>query len=225
MRLIATSTTAEPGLTIDGVTSPGRPAAATSTSAASVWRARSRVCEWQTVTVAFACSSSCAAGFPTIWLRPITTARAPSRSIAVLLEQQHDPGGGRRHEPRPAEVELARVQRVRAVDVLARVDRAEHRVLVDPVRQRQLNEHRIDGVIGVQRRRRSRAAPARRSRRPGARRCRESGGGGGIVLEADVDLGGWIVADEHRRQPDPTERAHLRRRPRPARARRAPCPP
>ena len=35
-------------------------------SASSVWRARSRVREWQIVTVAFACSSSSAIGLPTI---------------------------------------------------------------------------------------------------------------------------------------------------------------
>ena len=39
---------------------------------------------WQTVTVAFACSSSSAIGLPTVLLRPMTTACLPRRATPVL---------------------------------------------------------------------------------------------------------------------------------------------
>ena len=124
VRLMPTSTTAAPDLTMSGETIAGTPAATTRTSASSVCRARSSVREWQIVTVAFAWSSRCAIGLPTMSLRPTTTACAPSSRISVLGEQRHDPERRRRHERRPAEVELAGVERVEAVDVLDRVDRA-----------------------------------------------------------------------------------------------------
>src|SRR5581483_4384868 len=81
VRLMPTSMTRLPAFTMSAVTSAGTPTAAMRTSASSVWRGRSFVCEWQIVTVAFACIRSCAIGFPTMSLRPRTTARAPSSSI------------------------------------------------------------------------------------------------------------------------------------------------
>ena len=58
--------------------------------------------EWQIVTVAFACSSSCAVGLPTISLRPTTTASAPVELDVVLAQQREHAARGRRHEPRVA---------------------------------------------------------------------------------------------------------------------------
>ena len=49
--------------------------------------------------------------------------RAVDRDL-VLGQERHDPERRRRHVRRPAEVELAGVERVDAVDVLDRVDRA-----------------------------------------------------------------------------------------------------
>ena len=49
--------------------------------------------EWQIVTVAFARSRSSAAGLPTIVLRPITTARAPSSAHLVSSSSAMIPSG------------------------------------------------------------------------------------------------------------------------------------
>ena len=67
-RVIPTSTTAAPGLTMSGVTKQLLPIAATSTSASRATAGRSAVLEWQTVTVAFRRRSSRATGLPTISL-------------------------------------------------------------------------------------------------------------------------------------------------------------
>ena len=58
MRFVPTSITVAPGFTISAVDSRGEPTAATRTSARGQTAARSRVREWQTVTVAFSPSSS-----------------------------------------------------------------------------------------------------------------------------------------------------------------------
>ena len=50
-------------------------------SARPTWPARSRVREWQTVTVASSLTSRNAAGIPTTAERPITTASRPAISI------------------------------------------------------------------------------------------------------------------------------------------------
>ena len=68
----------------------------------------------------------------------------------VLLEQGHDPHGSGSDVRRPAQRELAEVQRMEPVDVLPRVDRTEHTRLVDLVRERQLDEKTIDRVVRVQ---------------------------------------------------------------------------
>ena len=53
----------------------GRPMAAMTMSARRAVAGRSRVFEWQMVTVALACMSSRASGLPTMSLRPITALR------------------------------------------------------------------------------------------------------------------------------------------------------
>ena len=78
MRLMPTSMTVAPGFPQSPFTISGRPTAATRMSASAATRARSFVREWQIVTVAFRCRSSSAIGFPTMSLRPMTTARAPA---------------------------------------------------------------------------------------------------------------------------------------------------
>ena len=221
-----TSITAAPAFTISAVTMAGRPTATTSTSASRVWPARSRVCEWQTVTVAFACSSSCAVGLPTIALRPTTTASAPSSSIRVLGEQGHHAARGRRHEARPPVQKLARVRRVEAVDVLRRVDGADDVRLVDTV---------PEAAAGRAARRSSSSAfssatfASSSSSLDGRRQPQVDGAdpglGRGLVLEPDVDVRGRIVADEHRRQPDAAERAHVLRDVARGCAPRVPCRP
>ena len=74
MRLMPTSITVAPGRTQSGSTIAARPIAATTMSARRTTPGKSRVFEWQIVTVAFACISKSAIGFPTMSLRPTTTA-------------------------------------------------------------------------------------------------------------------------------------------------------
>ncbi len=82
VRLVPTSMTAAPGLTMSGVTNFGLPIAAIRISACLVIDGRSLVRLWQSVTVAFAplfaWESMIDSGRPTIWLRPSTTACCPS---------------------------------------------------------------------------------------------------------------------------------------------------
>jgi hypothetical protein len=54
-------------------------------SAWRVWPAMSGVPLWQTVTVAWACSSSRAIGLPTVLLRPMTTACLPLQVDTPVL--------------------------------------------------------------------------------------------------------------------------------------------
>ena len=102
-----TSTTVAPGFTKSRVTNAARPIAATRMSAPAATPGRSRVREWQMVTVALRCSSSMAIGLPTMSLRPITTARAPeistpSRSSRSMMpEGVHGASAGRFCTRRP----------------------------------------------------------------------------------------------------------------------------
>src|SRR5207248_8346995 len=70
IQFVLTSTTAAPGFTMSLPIRLARPAAETRMSADRVWRARSFVLEWHSVTVALRLSSSSAAGLPTRLLRP-----------------------------------------------------------------------------------------------------------------------------------------------------------
>ncbi|MNK49217.1 hypothetical protein D3C87_680600 [compost metagenome] len=81
-RLVPTSITTAPGLIMSGVIMWGRPTAATTRSASRTLAARSRVREWQRVTVASALVSSMAMGLPTMTERPTTTASMPERGIS-----------------------------------------------------------------------------------------------------------------------------------------------
>ena len=83
-----------------GVTMAVRPREATTMSAWRTTAARSRVFEWQIVTVAFACISSRAMGFPTMSLRPSTTACAPSMAMPLRRRISITPEGV--HATRPA---------------------------------------------------------------------------------------------------------------------------
>ena len=62
-------------------------------SAVAATAARSGVFEWQIVTVASRCSSSIAIGFPTISLRPITTACAPAIAMPLRTSSSTMPDG------------------------------------------------------------------------------------------------------------------------------------
>src|SRR6267378_216925 len=67
--------------------------AATRMSARRITSGRSRVFEWQIVTVALAWSRSRAMGLPTMSLRPRTTALAPSIGILLRRSNSMQPAG------------------------------------------------------------------------------------------------------------------------------------
>ena len=99
--------------------------------------------------------------------------------------------------------EAAQVDRVQAVDVLVRVDREQGPLLVEAVRQRHLDQERVDGRVGVE--------PVDRlldvglgRRRPagarGTRRCPTSAQS--CVLHGHVPGARHVVADEDGAEPD-----------------------
>ena len=125
---------------------PGRPMAATRMSAVRAIAGRSRVREWQIVTVAFLCSSSAAIGLPTMSERPMTTACLPSIGVLRAHEQLDDAGRRARREPFAVLHDAARRDRAEAVDVLAGIDRVEHSLLgvgAQRFRQRRLDENAV----------------------------------------------------------------------------------
>ena len=114
-------------------------------------------CEWQIVTVASRCSSSIAIGFPTMSLRPMTTACVPAIGIAAPLEHLDHAGRRARHQVRAPLHEPADVDGVKAVDVLRRIDRVEDLL-------RRVLAHRVAAAAtarGCRRGRRSRSAARR----------------------------------------------------------------
>jgi hypothetical protein len=83
LRFMPTSTMTAPGLIkVARDQMPALPMAATRMSARRHSSARFDVLEWQMVTVALACSNSRAMGFPTMSLRPTTTAWRPETGMS-----------------------------------------------------------------------------------------------------------------------------------------------
>ncbi len=82
--------------------------------------------------------------------RPITTASRPGKVAEPVLEQHQAAQRRAGDEPGLADREPAGIVDVEAVDVLGRVDRGDHRLLVDLRRQRQLDEDAVDRVVGVE---------------------------------------------------------------------------
>ena len=115
-----TSMTAAPGLTQSPCTMRGLPTAATRMSARWHTAPRSRVCEWQTVTVALAFRSRAAIGLPTMFERPTTTALAPASEVWIFgtdgtLRLEADARrlwGGRRGDRELREIAIPAEQRI-----------------------------------------------------------------------------------------------------------------
>src|SRR4029077_19539789 len=95
VRVMPTSSTAAPGLTMSAVSSPGRPAATTTMSAARVCAARSFVPVWHSVTVAFSERrvSSNPSARPTVMPRPTTVTSAPAISTPYRRSSTSGPCG------------------------------------------------------------------------------------------------------------------------------------
>jgi hypothetical protein len=74
----------------------------------------------------------------------------PRDGHAVAAQQVHDAARRARQRARLAQDQLAEVDRVQSVRVLGRVHPVQHRVRVEPGRQRQLDDVPGAGGIGVQ---------------------------------------------------------------------------
>ena len=139
--------------------------------------ARSRVREWQTVTVASSLTSRNAAGMPTTADRPMTTASRPSISMPGPAEDLDRGVRGRGQEAVVAETQEPGVERVDAVDVLGRVDGVDDGPQPDRRRERHLDDDPVDDRVVVEGADRGRhpapRSPRRRARRS-RRRCRPS---------------------------------------------------
>ena len=124
--------------------------AATRMSASRATPGRSRVLEWQMVTVAWLWSSSMATGLPTMSLRPITTARAPCIVTSLRRRISIMPAGVQGTRPRRPAHQIADAHRMEAIDVFRRADGFEHRFRINLRRQRKLHQDAVNFVAGVQ---------------------------------------------------------------------------
>ena len=200
-RLTPASSTAAPGLTMSAVTRAGDPAAATTMSACRTCAARSRVPVWHTVTVAFSLRrvSIRASGRPTVMPRPMTTTFAPAIGTSKRRSSSMMPVGRARQRRRLAEHQPAEVGRVQAVDVLARVDRGQDRVLVQAGRL--LHQECGARGIGVQLGDDRLDLGLRRVGRQVATDAGDADLGAVLVLGVDVPAAGRVVPDEDRAEP------------------------
>ena len=104
--------------------------------------------------------------------------------------------GGDRAQP-------ADVDRVKAIDVLRRIDGKEDLRGVDVPGQRQLHQDTADRGIGVQPADQFQQLGLRGLRRQAMIEARHADLGGCLALAADVDLARGIGADQHRREAGP----------------------
>ena len=112
---------------------------------------RSRVREWQIVTVAFSASSSCAIGLPNRFERPTTTASAPSSSTPALASSSITPARRAGAQAGAPEREQPGVDGRQAIDVLVGGDHRGQRRAVEMLGHGQLQQDPADGRVGVER--------------------------------------------------------------------------
>ena len=181
--------------------------------------------EWQWVTVALALSSSWASGLPTRIERPSTTARAPDSSTPASSSSPMTPAGvhGTSASSRPCMSRPALVGG-EAVHVLGGIDQRDELVLVEVVRQGQLQQDAVDALVVVE------GADQPRELlgchvRPGLVMERlDAHLGRVLALHPHVDGRGRVVAHEDRGEARaPAELGHLARDLRLARAPPPPC--
>ena len=117
-----------------------------------------------------------------------------------MVEQLDHPGRGAGNQSGPASGQKTGVGGGQAVDVLGRIDCRDHRVGIDVIGRRQLDEDSVDLVIVTERLDQGDQILLAGIRgqfvvnRVDARRFT------GLVLVGDVDMGCRVVADQHRRQ-------------------------
>ena len=150
MRFMPTSMTTAPSLIQSPLISSGTPTAAIRTSARRHTSARSRVREWQVVTVALAASSIAEIGLPTRSERPTTTASAPSSVTSWRRSSSMHAARRARPQAREALDQQAGRDRRQPVDVLAGVDLRGQRRAVDLRRRRELEQDAVDRRVRVE---------------------------------------------------------------------------
>ena len=151
--------------------------------------------------MALAASSSAATGLPTRSERPTTTASAPSsatswrRSSSITPAGVHGRRPGRPLASSPAEIGVS------PSTSLAGSISSRQRGAVDLRRRRELEQDARDRGVVVEARAAA-ARPPRGRRRAGSRWSKPSmpTSARGLLLAADVDRRGRVVADEHGRQ-------------------------
>ena len=144
IRLIPTSITETPSLTISGSTKLGLPIAAIRMSARLVKSGKFEVLEWQKVTVELPgkpfLSISIPAGFPTIKLRPRITTCFPSVSIRDLFQKFQNAGRSTRYEAIfHLLAKFAKVGSIESIDIFERIYRVKNLSLIHLVWQGCLN--------------------------------------------------------------------------------------
>jgi hypothetical protein len=120
---------------------------------------------------------------------------------AFGVEQLHHARRRARHEPIAALDQAARVDGGEAVDVLRWVDQVDHRVRIDALRQRQLQQDAADRLVGVERREQLGKLGLRRVGRQLVVERLDPGFGACLPLATHVDVRRRVVADDDRRQP------------------------
>ena len=125
----------------------------------------------------------------------------PRKLAEPVLEQHQAAERGAGDEAGQAQRQPAGADRGQAIDVLARVDPVDHRLLVEMVGKRQLDEDAVDRGIGVE------PVDQRVQRLLGGIGGKQvlealhAAGHGLLALVADIDLAGRILADQHHREP------------------------
>ncbi len=154
VRLMPTSITVAPGLTMSAVTNFALPMATMRMSAVRQISGRFLVRLWQTVTVASPpgprCMSMMAMGLPTISLRPSTTTLAPAMGMLLRMSscwmpwgvQGRNLGGLARSGPTFCGME--------GVDVLQGIDGFEHLVFVYLLGQGELDQDAVHRRIAIE---------------------------------------------------------------------------
>ena len=196
-----TSMTAAPGLTQSPLTIRSRPTAAMRTSARRQTPGRSRVREWQIVTVALAPSRSWAIGLPKRFERPTIDGLGALQLRARLLEQEHHAHRRARPQPLAPQRQQPGADRREAVDVLAGLDELGQLDAVEVVGDRQLAEDPADGRVGVELLDEVDDLLARGVGRQAVVEAAHADLGGRLLLVGHVDGRARVLAHEDGRQP------------------------
>ncbi len=163
--------------------------------------AKSRVREWQMVTVAFSCSSNIAIGFSDdVAASHYHGIPARYGNLVALQDLHHAGRRARTLQSRPAGREQTHVAWMESIHVLLRQDSQQCLLRIDMSRQRQLNQNAIDVTTRVQLRDNRQQSFSRQRCIAHDRLVMDAQFLGCLRLVAHVDGGGGIVAHQDDRQ-------------------------